>query len=289
MDYKDKIDLHLHSTASDGSLDPLEVVSRGIRLNLKAISLTDHDTVAGVQKILARGIPKTAIAFLTGVEISAQPPPWFSSSGSIHILGYGFSADDAALNDALAAQQEARKNRNPLILSRLNAMGIDISLSEVEAASGKDNLGRPHIASVLVEKGIASSIDDAFDTFLGKGKPAYVEKPRIAAADAIKLINNAGGIAALAHPGLLEAQKVEKLLVDLMARGLLGIEVYYPDHTREQTDNFLHLARKHHLLATGGTDFHGDLIPDIQMGTGRGDFYVPYGVYEQIAAALHPH
>lgn len=285
MDYKDKIDLHLHSTASDGSFDPLEIIRRAIRLNLKAISLTDHDSVAGVKKILTCGLPP-AISFLTGVEISAQPPAWFSGSGSIHLLGYGFSPDDPDLNRSLIQQQHARRNRNPDIISRLNALGIDISLEEVEAAAGKESIGRPHIAAVLVKKGIAASIDEAFDSLLGKKGPAYVEKPRIPAAGAVQMINNAGGIAVLAHPGLIDPTKVEKLLTNLISMGLSGIEAYYSDHTREQTEAFIRLADKHQLLISGGSDFHGDLIPEIRMGTGRGDLFVPYRIYEQMAAAL---
>ncbi len=190
----------------------------------------------------------------------------------------------------LDAQQSARKNRNPHIIQRLNDLGIPISLEEVMAASGKVQIGRPHIASLLLEKGFVRSIDEAFDRYLGRGKPAYVEKTVIPVQTALDVIHAAGGVAVLAHPGLIEiknAMTFETFIQELISLGLDGIEVFYPDHTHSQTSYFEDTAKKFNLLVTGGTDFHGDISPDIGLGVGRGDFCVPYDLYESLQKALY--
>ncbi len=288
MDYKfGNIDLHVHSTASDGSLDPLEILTIAKKAGLKAIALTDHDSIEGAQKILAHPHLLGPVKFLTGVEISVSPPDFFSVSGSFHILGYGIDVDHPDLNQILRKQQDARKNRNPGIIARLNELGFDMSLDEVISASeDKAQIGRPHIARVMVKKGFARSIDDAFDAYLGKGKPAYIDKPRVDTAKAIELIRLAGGIPILAHPGLLEVidfDAYEYLLSELVPMGLMGVEVYYPNHSAEETDFFAELAERFGLLVTGGSDFHGAINPEIQLGSGKGDLAVPYILYERLA------
>ncbi len=290
MDYKSgNIDLHVHSTASDGSLKPSEIIALARKIGLGAIALTDHDSIEGTKDALRFGIPES-IGFLTGVEISAQPPQTFSFSGSFHILGYGIDVADPALNTTLGAQQAARKNRNPQIIKQLNGLGIDISLNEVIAASGKAQIGRPHIGSLMLQKGIVQSMDEAFDRFLGRGKPAYIEKPVIPVQTAIDIIRSAGGLSVLAHPGLIEtknSRQIDELIAELVSLGLNGIEVFYPNHTHSQTNCFAQLAEKFNLLVTGGTDFHGAISPDIALGFGRGDFSVPYGIYETLKKALN--
>ena len=296
MDYKSGdnfggIDLHIHSTASDGSRDPLEIPSLAKKIGLKAIALTDHDSIDGTKKILSHRHLLGPIKFLTGVEISAAPPSFFSVAGSFHILGYGFDVDHLELNQALLQQQNARKNRNPGIISRLNELGFDLSLEEVISASEeKAQIGRPHIARVMVEKGFVDAIDDAFDAYLGKGKPAYIDKARVDTETAIKLIRSAGGLPILAHPGLLEVRDFnayEYLLSELVPMGLRGMEVYYPGHSIEETDYFAELAEKFDLLVTGGSDFHGAINPEIQLGTGRGDLCVPYVIYERLMREIN--
>lgn len=287
MDYKSgTIDLHIHSTASDGSLDPLDILSLAKTAGLAAFALTDHDSIEGARKIIARGDLSGPVKFVTGVEISAQPPDFFNVSGSFHILGYGFDIDSSALNQSLHEQQAARKNRNPHIIKRLNDLGIDIRLEEVIASVEKNaQIGRPHIARVMVQKGLAASIEDAFDHFIGKGKPAYVEKARIPTTLAIEQIRSAGGVPVLAHPGLLDVsdfEAYEYLLSELVPAGLKGIEVYYPSHSPEETDYFLELTEKFDLLPTGGSDFHGAVNPEIQIGTGTGNLCIPYICYERL-------
>ncbi len=285
---KVKIDLHIHSTASDGTLTPSEILTLAENLHLGAISLTDHDAVDGNREILQNGIPGS-MGFLTGVEISAMPPSLFPVFGSFHILGYGINIEDNALNQTLTILQDARKNRNPQIIKKLNALGIKIDLNQVRQFSGKCQLGRPHIAGYLVHKGFAYSIDEVFDNYLGKGKPAYVEKFRISCQEAINLILNAGGLPVLAHPYLLKPGKgfdFEELIAELKSMGLKGIEIYYPEHPPESVRFYADIAREYNLFITGGTDFHGDIKPEIKLGSGLGDLFVPYEIYENIINLL---
>lgn len=282
------IDLHIHSTASDGTLTPVEIVAHARNIGLAAIALTDHDTVAGVQQILQNDIPQN-LHFITGVELSAAPPSGFPCQGSLHILGYGFRHDDQELARQLHKLQEARRNRNPQIITKLQALGIDITVDELDAPNVKRQTGRPHIAQLLVEKGVVTSFDEAFQRFLGNDKPAYVNKYRVESRRAIRLIRQTGGIPVLAHPALIHPTSpwsLEDLLVELKSYGLQGLEVYYPEHSKNQTRQFHELARRHGLVATGGTDFHGAIKPGVAMGSADGSFKVPFQVYEQLLALL---
>ncbi len=277
------IDLHIHSTASDGTLSPAEILKLAQKLKLRAIAITDHDTIAGSKEALQTGIPPS-VKFLTGVEISASSPPSISYAGSFHILGYSIRLDDPQLNKTLAVLQQARKNRNPQIVKRLNSMGFEFSLKDVAKEIGDGQLGRPHIARYLIKKGFVKSIDEAFKKYLAQGKPAYVDKYRVDCSRAIEIIIDAGGIPVLAHPILLNFDKNETndLFALLKDMGLKGIEVYYPENPPGMTTFYSKLAERYGLLKTGGTDFHGSLKPDIQMGSGREDFAVPYEIYEKL-------
>ncbi|MEA1968446.1 MAG: ribonuclease III [Thermodesulfobacteriota bacterium] len=271
------IDLHIHSTASDGSCTPFEIVEESLSIpGLTAIAITDHDTIEGVKQLIEAGIPQ-AIEFITGIEISALPLDDFSSSGSFHILGYGFSIHDQKLNESLKKLKQARAGRNPRILEKLNSLGCDLSLEEVKKICGPGQTGRPHIARAMVEKGFVTSFSDAFDKYLATGQPAYVDKFRLSCREAIELILDAGGIPVLAHPGLIkptENNSLTKLINQLVEMGLKGIEVYHTDHTQEQTAFFANLAEKKEILATGGSDFHGTLKQGVKIGTGNGTLYV---------------
>jgi len=278
------IDLHIHTTASDGTLTPEQVISHAHQLKLKAIAITDHDTVAGSKEALLSGIPPS-LGFLTGVEISSTPPPFYPGSGSFHLLGYSIRLENPKLNRTLEKLQQARKNRNPTIISRLNELGIFINLNEVRKEAGEGQLGRPHIAQLMVKKRVVASIDEAFDQFLGTGKPAYVDKQRVECFKAIKIILDAGGIPVLAHPGLLDYKndhQLDELIGNLKKAGILGMEVYYSGHTPDQTDLYAELAKRHDLLMTGGSDFHGAIQPEIEMGSGRGDLFVPYELFDKL-------
>jgi hypothetical protein len=281
------IDLHIHSTASDGSLTPAAILDQAQKLNLAAIAITDHDSIDGSKEALRAGVPPS-LHFLTGVEISAAHPPFFPGRGSFHILGYGIRLDDPVLDQTLKKLQEVRKNRNPKIVKRLNELGFPVTLKEVQQFAGEGQIGRPHIASALMQKGYVASIGEAFETLLGTAKPAYIDKERIECEGAIKMIRGAGGIATLAHPGLLDVadqNQLETLIQNLIDIGMGAIEVYYPQHTAEQTDTYIQLSKRYGLLMTGGTDFHGSLTPEIQMGSGNGNLVVPLWVYEALMDA----
>ena len=282
------IDLHIHSTASDGTLTPSEIVTRARKLGLAAIAITDHDTVDGVHQILSNGTPSD-IHYMTGVELSTTPPPAFPSRGSLHLLGYGFRHDDPELARELQKLQDARRNRNPQIIAKLQALGIDIRVDELDTPDGQRQTGRPHIAMLLLEKGVVTSVDEAFDRFLGNDGPAYVDKYRIDCRRAIHIIRQAGGVPVLAHPALIHPARnwsLDTLVATLKSHGLQGLEVYYPEHSDAETRRFHALARKHGLLMTGGTDFHGAIKPSVELGRAEGGFSVPFHLYEQLAARL---
>jgi len=291
LDYNNRhIDLHIHSTASDGTLTPVEILAMARKLKLAAIAITDHDTIDAPRELLSLGIPSD-IKFLTGVEISASWPSSFLVGGSLHILGYGMRIDDLFLNQTLSALQDARKNRNPQIIKRLNSFGFDISMDDVIKEAGEGGqVGRPHIARVMIKKGFAASIPDAFDQYLATGKPAYVDKYRVECHKAIEIILNAGGIPVLAHPVLLQIdsnESLEKFVSILTGMGLKGIEVYYSEHTPENITYYKNIAQKNGLIMTGGSDFHGSLKPTIKMGSGTGNLSVPYTVYENLISAIN--
>jgi hypothetical protein len=283
-----RIDLHIHSTASDGTLTPKEIAALAVRQGLKAIALTDHDSMEGIKGLLQDGPPE-GIELLSGVEISAAPPPALDLAGSLHLLGYGMDVMDPALNQTLEAQQAARINRTPAMIARLDELGITVSLADIREQTGASQIGRPHIARWLFEEGLVQSMDEAFDRYLGRGRPAYVEKPRVPVSRAIEEIRTAGGVAVLAHPGLIALsgpQDYEKLVVELMSMGLQGIEVLYPQHSPEERVFFEKMAGRLGLLTTGGSDFHGDPASEIRLGCGKGDLCVPDRLYEGIAEKL---
>ncbi|MEW5737146.1 MAG: PHP domain-containing protein [Thermodesulfobacteriota bacterium] len=278
------IDLHIHSTASDGSETPREILSRARALHLRAIAITDHDTVDGAREALAAGIPDS-LGFATGVEFSAEIPPSYAQNGTLHILGYFMDLDHPDLGHALSLCQEARSGRNPKIMERLREMGVPITLAEVEKVAGSGQVGRPHIARVLVQKGVVKTVDEAFTRYIGKGKPAYVGKFRLAAEEAIRVIRRSGGVPVLAHPFSLEMADAElfRLADELSRMGLGGIEAYYPGHGPDLTKKYLELARRLGLVATGGTDYHGKSKPEIGLGFGKGDLFIPYDLFEKLA------
>ncbi|MDX9965301.1 ribonuclease III [Desulfobacter postgatei] len=278
------IDLHTHSTASDGSLTPRQILDLARDTGIEALALTDHDTVAGILEIkdIVHSYP---VEFITGVEISCSPPPEFKSLGSIHMLGYGFSVYDCGLNEALTRAAEARAKRNPKIIKKLNALGFDITLDEVESRFGASQTGRPHIAELLVEKGYVSDFRQAFDLYLGKNKPAYVDKFKISCKEAIRLILDAGGLPVLAHPGIIDFQRPHDLdtFVNLLvAEGLEGIEVYYSGHDSALRQHLSEIVHSKGLVATGGSDFHGSFNKGVDLGRGRGNLNIAMSVFKTL-------
>ena len=276
------IDLHTHSTASDGSLTPEGLVMLGKELGGEALALTDHDTVEGLEAALMAG-EKWAFEVVPGLEISAQ-----YAKGTMHILGYFMDHQNPLLAGKLKTLQEARARRNPEIVRKLNALGCAVTMEDVKAASGDGQIGRPHIAMALKKKRYVKSLEEAFQRFLKKGGAAYVEKFRFSPEEAIQMIQAAKGIAVLAHPftlNLTTTEDLKKLLISLKAEGLKGLEVYYSEHSAEQTKIFASLAGKLDLLMTRGTDFHGQNKESVHLFKGFGNIQIPYTILETLKAA----
>ncbi len=225
--------------------------------------------------------------FLTGVEISAQTPPEYGWGGSLHILGYGLDPEHEDLVHTLEKYQRIRDERTHRILDRLHELGITLSLEQVLAEVGEGAASRPHVASAMVRAGIVADIEDAFQKYLKKGRPAYVGKQRLDCRRSFELISAAGGIPVLAHPGLIpcrDANELVRLIESLCRIGLKGLEVYYPDHPPEAVARYLEMAEQYNLAVTGGSDFHGQLTPEVRMGKGSDDMVVPYTVFEHLVS-----
>jgi predicted metal-dependent phosphoesterase TrpH len=275
------IDLHLHTTASDGTRSPSEIVNYAKSKGLQAIAITDHDTIEGLAEALAEG-ERIGLEVIPGIEISAEHIP-----GSMHLLGYFLDIHHPLLNERLEYLQKARAERNPKIVENLNRLGVKMTYDEVVKASGGGQVGRPHFAQVLLEKGYVRSFQEAFDRFLKKGASAYVDKFRFSSAEAIHFIREAGGVAVVAHPNTLgsnNSKPLEAILLQLVREGLRGIEVFYPEHSSVETAQYKFLAEKHGLLTTGGTDYHGIEGNDLDIGVGRGDMKLPYTIIENLKA-----
>lgn len=275
------IDLHVHSTFSDGSLTPAQLVERAAEVGLTAIALTDHDCTDGLDLFLAASASARVIG-ITGVEISADVP-----RGTMHVLGYCMDHTDAGLNEALRKICHGREIRNRAILDKLNGLGLKLAWEDVAKFAGEDVVGRPHFAQALVEKGLVNSVRAAFEKYLAKGKPAYEDRFRFSPADCIVAITNAGGIAALAHPFTLElnGKNLREYVAELKDMGLQGIEAYYSEHSDRQLEEYLDIARDLGLVITGGSDFHGDINPKIALGKGFGSLKVPDELAEGLIAA----
>ncbi|WP_289140447.1 PHP domain-containing protein [uncultured Brevibacillus sp.] len=243
-------DLHTHTKASDGTCEPAENVRLAKEAGLQALAITDHDTVAGVPEALAAG-RELGIEVIPGVEVSSV-----GRGQDIHVLGYFIPYEDSAFQERLVGLRETRHERNQLLIAKLQELGIPITLESVyRRKQGTDkNIGRPHIAEELIELGIVATIEEAFEKYLGKGAAAYVNPPRITPQEAIRLIQDAGGAAVLAHPGLYDD---DELVQELIAFGLDGIEVNHPDNSEEQRLVYSTWAKEYGLVMTGGSDFHG--------------------------------
>lgn len=266
------IDLHIHSTFSDGTLSPEEIVKEAKQKGLKAIALTDHDTLAGVKQAQIAG-EKHSLQVISGIELSAA-----YEQREIHILGYGMDCMDSSFLAALEEFAAKRIKRNQLILEGLAKQGVKLEISDLTPQSNEAAiLTRAHFANALLEKGYVKYRQEAFDRYLGDGKPACVPKQLLSAEECIRLIHAAGGYAVLAHPSLYKLNKVRMydLIRKLKDAGLDGIEAIYPSYTPAQQKEFLKLCHKLDLFPTGGSDFHGGNKPQIQLGIGSGALRVP--------------
>lgn len=276
-----RLDLHLHTTHSDGSLPPAEVLALAHKAGVTALAITDHDITTGIPEALAAG-EALGIEVIPGVEISSR-----HGDNEIHILGYFLDWRDPALNERLAGLRASRHNRNPRIIERLRALGLELTYDEVKELAGTESVGRPHIARVLMNKGYVQSAKEAFERFLAHGKPAYVPRELPDPPEAIAWIRAAKGIPVLAHPfwAREEGEGLFRLCEQLKAAGLGGLEVHYSTHNPRQTSELLDIAKRLDLLVTGGSDFHGITKPDIAVGLGRGGLSVPVKLLEPLKKA----
>ena len=279
------VDLHLHTTASDGVRSPSNLVNYAKEKGLQAIAITDHDTIEGLEEAMTEG-RRINFEVIPGIEISAEYSP-----GSMHLLGYFLDIHHPLLNERLAYLQKARAERNPKIVEGLNRLGIKVTYEDVIKASGGGQVGRPHFAQVLLERGYVRNIQEAFERFLKKGAPAYHDKFRFKAEEAIHFIQEASGVAVIGHPNTLGANgmsELDALLSQLVKEGLKGIEVHYPEHSPAEVATYKFLAEKYGLVMTGGTDYHGIEGNNLEVGVGRGNMKLPYSIVEALKAARDP-
>jgi 3',5'-nucleoside bisphosphate phosphatase len=244
-------DLHVHSTASDGTTSPEKILQMAAEMGLPGIALTDHDTLAGLAPAEEyRAAQGLELKFIPGIELNTD-----SGESELHILGYFVQYLHSPIQKHLAQIKIARYERAAKMVDRLRSMGLNISLEQVQGISQGDLIGRPHVAMALMQKRYVFSIQEAFQKYIGRGRPGYVPRYKFLPEEAIELIHKAGGVSILAHPGLIkEQEKVQ----DIIKMGIEGLEVYYPEHSEKQVGDYFHLAREHNLLITGGSDFHGN-------------------------------
>jgi predicted metal-dependent phosphoesterase TrpH len=272
------IDLHTHSIYSDGSSTPEELIELAVSNGLQGLALTDHDTVEGVAEIQQLG-EQYDMTIFTGVEISTTLRQY-----TLHILGYGIDTTHPGLLQWLQPLQEGREKRNNTILEKLQALGIAITTEEISKISCCGQTGRPHIARLLIEKGVVENFESAFRQYLGRHKSAWASRFSYSAAETIDMIHQAGGLAVLAHPGQLDPEmRVQSLLIkELTLRGLDGVEVYYPTHTRKTQKKLKAIAAANNLILTGGSDFHGTTRPVNRLAGKAHGFCPPCSIIDAI-------
>ncbi|MEW6726124.1 MAG: PHP domain-containing protein [Bacillota bacterium] len=242
------VDLHVHTTASDGSEEPKEVVRQAALLGLRAVAITDHDTVRGVEEGLSFGTAYS-VEVVPGVEINTD-----FNAREAHVLGYYVDFKNQAFLERLNSLANARTIRIEKMVARLQSIGLPITMADVLREAGDGTLGRPHVAASLVRLGIVASADEAFERFIGRNRPGYVPRSKFAPQEAVELILEAGGVPVLAHPGTVGD---DRIIECLMEAGLKGLEVYHPDHDEKMVEHYLAIARSLELLVTGGSDYHG--------------------------------
>jgi len=266
------IDLHTHSTASDGSETPTRLVELAVDAGLGALAITDHDTLQGVAE--ASVAASTAgIELIPGVELSLA-----YERGGMHLLVLWLEPADGPLQDRLSDLRSGRDGRNARIVQLLNEAGMSLTLNEVVEQSGGGTVGRPHIAAVMMRHGFVPDIRTAFDLWLGAGRPAYVGRDRLDPEEAIDLARESGAVPILSHPhtlGITTATEMSELLTRLRRAGLIGLEAIYSSYHRHERAGYADLARRFGLLPSGGSDFHGTYKPGLSIGSGYGDLVVP--------------
>lgn len=279
------IDLHVHSTVSDGTLSPTELVDHAVKLGLSAFALTDHDTIRGVAEAKERAAWHTSqgrpIEVYSGVEISAA-----YKNRDIHILGLFINEHDEILDRILTNFLENRNRRNERMLEKFAEYGIELTMEDLTADADSAVITRAHFATALMRKGLVSSVQEAFEKYVGDNAPCYIPREFMSPEQAISSIKKAGGVPVLAHPLLynLPHDELYALVDRLKKAGLKGIEVYYSNNRGQDEVNVKALANHFGLVATGGSDFHGSVKPHIELGVGKGNLKIPYSVLENVLA-----
>jgi predicted metal-dependent phosphoesterase TrpH len=275
------IDLHAHTTASDGSLTPRELIRLANAVGLQALAITDHDTVDGLPAAVTAAAD-TGLELVPGIELAVDYSP-----GRFHMLGYFIDHDSAALTGRLRELKENRARRNASMVERMQNLGLDLTMEDVIAESGGGVIARPHMAKALVRKGVVSTVREAFELYLGEGRPAHIPKDKISIQQGIDLIHSAGGLASAAHPNSLGLDSHQAIPAFKRFReiGLDGVECYYSQFTPEQTEFYLRAASDVGLLPTGGSDFHGDSKPHVQLGQVIDGRPVAYDVLHRLKRA----
>jgi predicted metal-dependent phosphoesterase TrpH len=269
-----RADLHTHSTYSDGRLTPTELVERAVSRGLEVLALTDHDCTDGIAEGLKAAQKHPQLLFIPGVELSTDVP-----HEEVHVLGYFLDWQNQRFQGRLDRLRRSRLERGQKMLAKLKRLGIEISWHRVQELAGDGAVGRPHIALAMMEAGHISSLEEAFDRYIGRNGPAYVEREKITPAKAVQLLTDASALPVLAHPR--DLQSLDSLLLELKEAGIIGIEVYYQDYDQEAIERLLAIARQHDLLPLGGSDFHG-------IGGAHerdlGDIPLPFEPVEQLVA-----
>ena len=273
------IDLHSHTNESDGTCSPAQLIEEAVRAGVTTLGITDHDTLKGYDQ--ARAPARAAgVELICGIELSTK-----LHGQSVHLLGYFLANDGLAdFRTWILDQQAARRDRNIRLVARLQELGFDITLEEAEAR-GRGMTGRPHFAQILLEKGYVTSYRQAFDEYLDESAKGYVYRREPQFAEGVAHIREAGGIASMAHPVRVKGD-VPAMLPELCASGLNAIEAYHSDHSEQDTELYLGLARHYGLMVTGGSDFHGAVKPGVTLGRGSGNLRIPEDLVERLRARV---
>lgn len=277
------IDLHTHSTASDGTDTPAAVVGAAAKAGLAALALTDHDTVDGLDEA-GEEADKAGLRFIRGIEIAVRDE---AAEDELHIVGLWLRQPSAALRAYLAGLWEKRRERNMAMLQALALLGMPVAYDDIRAHAGGRAVGRPHIAKAMQEKGYVADVKEAFERYIGQGGAAFVARELDMPADGIGMLREEGATVLLAHPCLktdMSRQRLDALLQEYKTYGLSGIEAYHSAHAPEQVRMCVELAAKHGLLLSGGSDYHGNNKPGIHLGVGKGKLRVPYLLLEKMIA-----
>jgi predicted metal-dependent phosphoesterase TrpH len=272
------VDLHAHSTASDGSETPSALVAMAVSRGLSTLALTDHDTLEGIEEARTAA-EHSNVELIPGTELSLE------YDGGMHLVVLWLEPGDGPLQNRLASLQDGRDQRNAAMVDLLVALGMPISIEELAEESGTGSTGRPHIAAVMMRKGYVASVEEAFELWLGAGKPAYSGRPRLQPEEAISLAAASGGVPVLAHPhtlGINRSDEMAELLTRLRLAGLVGLEAFCASYRRHEREGYADLAKRFGLVASGGSDYHGIYKPGLELGVGYGDLEVPESAVDRL-------